>query len=173
MPNNSWRYLIRVVTMTILLAVTVPVLADELDNAEREALNAAQVEQQAASDTAAGSTASKLDSFLQFDPAKNDSRFSSIERLSFLTGADDPVSVSIRLVNTALGFLGMLSTLLMLYGGVIWFMSRDNEERVEQAKEIIKGTVIGLIITMLALSVSLLTFNLIQDVVSSDTASEQ
>jgi len=106
-----------------------------------------------------GSSTSGTTAGLKFDPADNPKTgFSTIKRLTFLTGADDPVSISIRVINLALSLLGLASMIMLLYAGVKWFLARDNEEEVTKAKDIIKGAIIGLCLTLGALGLAQLLF---------------
>ncbi|MBU1203115.1 pilin [Patescibacteria group bacterium] len=57
-------------------------------------------------------------------------------------------------VNIALGFLGILATLLILWGGFKWMTSQGNSEQVDQAKKIIGAGVVGLVIILTAYAIS-------------------
>gem|GEM_PF-1152491 len=103
----------------------------------------------------AGSTSATAG--VQFDPSKNiignpdnDQKLSvgSVLRLTYLSGASDPLSITINVINVALSFLGLTSLIMMLYAGLKWFFARENEEEATKAKEIIIGAVIGLVITL-------------------------
>lgn len=83
----------------------------------------------------------------------------TLESITFLSGGSDPVSIVINIINLSLSFLGLLSLLMILYAGVTWFMAGDNEEEITKAKDIIKGAVIGLVITMSAMGIAQLVFN--------------
>lgn len=107
---------------------------------------------------------------IKFDPAKNtigsDQRrqtlvksSGTIKALTYLSGASDPVSISIRLVNILLSLLGLISMILLLYAGIVWFKARENEEEVTRAKQIMKGSLTGLVITLLAYGLAYLLFN--------------
>lgn len=61
-----------------------------------------------------------------------------------------PVYVALQIVNTALVFLGVASSAMILYAGLLWFLARDNEEQVEKATQILKGAVIGLALIILS-----------------------
>lgn len=106
------------------------------------------------------------DKGISFDPAENvigtDGKplvtEGSIKALTYLTGASDPVTISIRLVNLLLSFLGLISMILLLYAGVVWFKARDNEEEITRAKQIIKGALTGLLLTLLAYGIAQLLF---------------
>lgn len=107
---------------------------------------------------------------INFDPADNTIGYDksseplagdagSVEALQYLTGSDDPVTISIRLVNAFLGFLGLISMILLLYAGLIWFKARDNEDEITRAKQILKGSLTGLVITLLAYGLAQLLFS--------------
>lgn len=54
------------------------------------------------------------------------------------------------IINVFLGFLGILATLLLLYGGYLWMTSRGNSDRIERAKMLIASALIGLVIIVSA-----------------------
>ncbi len=93
----------------------------------------------------------------------------SIEALTFLTTGDDPATIGIRIINLALGFLGTISLVLMLYAGFIWFKARDNEEEVKKAKDIIAGSITGLAITMMSYGLAYLIFSFLASNVTGGT----
>lgn len=102
---------------------------------------------------------------IEFDPASNtggETLLTSITKLTFLRTDRDPATVTFALINTALGLLGFISMLVIIYGGVMWFRSGDNEEHLTKAKGLITGAVIGLILTLGALSLSVLVFNAVK-----------
>ena len=99
--------------------------------------------------------------YLQFYPSDNsynDVKNSSIKQLTYISEANNPAAIAYNFINLALGFLGMLSMMMMAYAGIVWFKSGDNEEDVQKAKDIIKGAVIGLLITLLSLGTSVYLF---------------
>lgn len=73
-------------------------------------------------------------------------------------GGTAPTKVALDLTNVALSLLGGLCLVMLLYGGFIWIWARGNQEQIEQAKEIIRGTVIGLVIVMASLGVTRFVF---------------
>lgn len=72
---------------------------------------------------------------------------------SGLSDTDPRVTVP-RIVNGALGLLGTVATMLVLYAGFLWMTAAGNEEKATQAKSILTTSVIGLIIIMMAYSIS-------------------
>lgn len=59
---------------------------------------------------------------------------------------NDFVRIVVKVSQIILGLTGSLALLAFIYGGVMFLISAGNKERVEQAKKIIIGAVIGLII---------------------------
>lgn len=55
----------------------------------------------------------------------------------------------LRIVNYALGFLGLLAVIMIIYGGVTYVTSAGGDG-VENAKKIIMYAIIGLIVVLLA-----------------------
>lgn len=82
----------------------------------------------------------------------------TVESLTFLSGSADPLTIAVNIINVSLSFLGVISFILMAYAGFKWFTARDNEEEVTKAKDILKGTVIGLAISLSALGIAQLIF---------------
>ena len=59
-----------------------------------------------------------------------------------------------RIINVALGFLGIMVVLIILYGGFTWMTAGGDVDRVESAKKIITNGIIGLIIIILSFAFS-------------------
>lgn len=55
-----------------------------------------------------------------------------------------------RLINVALGVLGILLVILMVIGGIIWMTSRGQAEQIQKAKDLLFNAALGLIIVILA-----------------------
>jgi len=54
------------------------------------------------------------------------------------------------LLNFALGFLGFVATLMVIYGGVLYVTSAGNDESVGKAKKILLYAILGIIIILLS-----------------------
>jgi len=61
------------------------------------------------------------------------------------------------IVNIALGFLGIIAVILIIFSGFKWMTAQGNEEQVTQAKATIKNAVIGIGIIFLAFTISKFT----------------
>ncbi len=70
-----------------------------------------------------------------------------------LTNAD-PRETAVRIINTALGFLGLIAVVIVLYGGFMWMTAAGNEERISKAKQILTAGVIGLVIIAMAWAIA-------------------
>ncbi|MFA7245048.1 MAG: hypothetical protein WC070_02590 [Candidatus Magasanikbacteria bacterium] len=57
-------------------------------------------------------------------------------------------------VNIILSIIGVLFTILMVYAGYTWMLARGDEGKVDKAKDIIKASIIGLVITLAAYSIT-------------------
>ena len=58
------------------------------------------------------------------------------------------------IIQIVLTFLGVIFLLLMIYGGYIWMLARGNEQEITKAKDIIKNSIIGLIIVLAAYAIT-------------------
>ncbi|MFH1225844.1 MAG: Ig-like domain-containing protein, partial [bacterium] len=74
-------------------------------------------------------------------------------------GASDPRIIITRIINIALGFLGILAVGLVLYAGYLWMTSGGDEEKVRKAKKILINAVIGLAIILSAWGITLFILN--------------
>jgi len=55
-----------------------------------------------------------------------------------------------------LSFLGVIFVVLIVYGGILWMTAMGNDQQVDKAKKIITESIIGLVIVVLAYSISFL-----------------
>ena len=58
-----------------------------------------------------------------------------------------------KIIRIVIGFLGIVAVGLIMYAGWVWMTSEGNEEKIEQAKKILKNAVIGLIIILSAFAI--------------------
>jgi uncharacterized membrane protein len=68
--------------------------------------------------------------------------------------ATDPRTTAVRIINVALGFLGIIAVVIVLYGGFMWMTAGGNEERITKAKQILTAGVIGLVIIVMAWAIA-------------------
>ena len=68
-------------------------------------------------------------------------------------GQQLPILVG-RIIRTLLGILGIIFVVLIVYAGFLWMTARGESDPVDKAKDIIKQSIIGLIIIMLAYAIT-------------------
>lgn len=68
-------------------------------------------------------------------------------------GTRDLRTIIFAIVNVLLGFLSIVAVLIIMYGGFVWMTSKGDPKRIEDAKNILRNAVIGLVIIFLAFSI--------------------
>jgi heme/copper-type cytochrome/quinol oxidase subunit 2 len=66
----------------------------------------------------------------------------------------DPRQIVVRIINIALGLIGIILVCLMLYAGFLWMTSGGKEDQISRAKAIIRNAIIGLIIILSAWAIT-------------------
>ncbi len=69
-------------------------------------------------------------------------------------GASDIRFTAAQIINVALGLLGIISLVLIVYAGFLWMTAGGNSDQVDKAKSILFASVIGLLIILSAYSIS-------------------
>lgn len=64
--------------------------------------------------------------------------------------SENPINMSVRIINFIIGFLGLAAVVIILIGGFKWMTSMGNQDTVKKAKNLIIAGVIGLIIILAA-----------------------
>jgi hypothetical protein len=65
----------------------------------------------------------------------------------------DPETAIEQITNYILGFIVLIATLIIIYGGVLYLTAAGNDDRVGQAKKTISSGVIGMVIAGLAYAI--------------------
>ncbi|MFA6514087.1 MAG: pilin [Patescibacteria group bacterium] len=89
--------------------------------------------------------------------AQTGSQFGTTEVNTGLNGilaSGDPREMVGRIINVALGFLGVIAVVIILMGGFKWMTAGGNEDKVAEAKKLLGAGVIGLAIVLAAWSVA-------------------
>ncbi|MCF6276965.1 MAG: pilin [Candidatus Magasanikbacteria bacterium] len=63
-----------------------------------------------------------------------------------------------QVVQVALGLLGIVFVILIIYSGFLWMTSAGNEEKVGKAKKILMSSIIGLFIILSAYAITTFVF---------------
>ncbi|MFA6551705.1 MAG: IPT/TIG domain-containing protein, partial [Patescibacteria group bacterium] len=69
-------------------------------------------------------------------------------------GTTDFRLVIARIINIALGFLGIIAVSLIIYAGWLWMSAAGNEKQIETAKKIMQAAAIGLVIILSAFGIA-------------------
>lgn len=73
------------------------------------------------------------------------------------------VEVVGKIIKQVLALLGVVFAIFLIYGGILWLTAGGETQRVERAKNIIKNSIIGLIITLSAYAISSFVVSQIYD----------
>lgn len=60
----------------------------------------------------------------------------------------NPEDITINTMSWALGLLGLIAVIIILYGGFLWMTSAGNEEKISKAKKILTYSIIGLVVIL-------------------------
>jgi len=86
-----------------------------------------------------------------------------------LPDADNPAFIIGDIIKYALGFLGTVFLIFIIYGGFLWMTAAGNEQQIEKAKKILSSSVIGLLIVILSYGLSLFIINVIISATTTST----
>lgn len=73
-------------------------------------------------------------------------------------GKNEPTLVAYNIINAALSLLAALCLVLLIYAGFLWVWAKGNQDEVKKAKDIIIGTVLGLIVVLASLGITTFVF---------------
>lgn len=59
-----------------------------------------------------------------------------------------------QIIQIFLGLIGIITLVLMVYGGYLWMTAQGEEKQVDKAKDTIKNATIGLIIILAAYAIT-------------------
>ena len=63
---------------------------------------------------------------------------------------DDPIVITANIIKWALGMVGSVLVIIIIYGGITYMTASGNEQRIEKAKTILTYGIIGAVITFSA-----------------------
>ncbi|MHB8831521.1 MAG: hypothetical protein ACYC44_05415, partial [Patescibacteria group bacterium] len=95
--------------------------------------------------------------------AQLDTGLNEIGNTIKLTGTD-PRIIAGRIINIALGVIGIILLTLILYAGFLWMTSGGDAAKVEKAQKIIRNAIIGLIIILMSWAIAYYVINVLLNV---------
>ncbi len=78
-----------------------------------------------------------------------------------LAEADNPAFLVGEIIKYALGFIGTIFLVLIIYGGFLWMTAAGNDQQIEKARKILTSSTVGLLIVILAYALSLFIIDVI------------
>lgn len=63
------------------------------------------------------------------------------------------------MIRSLLGFVGVIFVVLTIYAGFLWMTASGNEEQVTKAKNILKSSIIGMVIVFASYSIANFVIN--------------
>ncbi|MEA3449806.1 MAG: hypothetical protein U9Q85_02410 [Patescibacteria group bacterium] len=87
-----------------------------------------------------------------------------------LPGSDitDIKQTAVDIIKYLIGFLGIIATAIILYGGFIWMTATGNDDRIKKAKSIIIGGVIGLAVVLASYAIVSIIATVVNDAVDGN-----
>ncbi len=97
------------------------------------------------------------------------------EKAGFINNPKLPVKqpevVIGKIINIALGLLGVIFLCLIVYAGYLWMTASGNDDQLKKAKGILTNSIIGLIIVLMAYIISAFVIKHIIDATSTPSPS--
>ena len=75
---------------------------------------------------------------------------------------------AVNIIKYLIGFLGIIATAIILYGGFIWMTAAGSEDRIKKAKSIIIAGIIGLAVILASYAIVYFVANIVNDAVGGD-----
>ncbi len=74
-------------------------------------------------------------------------------------GSRDLRLIITDMINQAIGLLGILAVLIILYAGLVWMTAGGNDEKIAKAKKITVSGLIGLVVILTSYSLANFVLN--------------
>lgn len=87
---------------------------------------------------------------LKFDVGETLKLTDEQEQSYFGEGKNPIQEFIIRVINYALTVIGSIAVIILIIGGFMMMFSQGNQQKLDEAKDVVKYAVIGIIVTLLA-----------------------
>ncbi|MCG2690450.1 hypothetical protein L6249_00035, partial [Candidatus Parcubacteria bacterium] len=68
--------------------------------------------------------------------------------------ADDPRIIAANVIRVALGFLGIIAVIIVIYGGWTWMTAGGDAAKIDKAKKILINAAIGLVLILVSFGIA-------------------
>ena len=85
-----------------------------------------------------------------------------------LSAANDPRVIAANIIRIFLGFLGIIAVGLIIYAGWLWMTAAGEADKIEKAKKILIGAVIGLVICLASFAIASFVLNRLLNATGGD-----
>lgn len=86
-------------------------------------------------------------------------------------GSGDLADTIASIIRVALGFLGVVAVVIILYGGFRWMIAGGNNTKVDEARKLIFAGITGLIIILSAYAIASFVIDQISTAVAGESSS--
>lgn len=83
-------------------------------------------------------------------------------------GKESPAAVAVAIVNIALSFLGIVTLIIVLWGGFLFLFARGNTEQTSKGKKVLLIGIIGIGIVLASYGISYFVFNQLSEVTGGE-----
>ncbi|MBI4592059.1 VWA domain-containing protein [Candidatus Uhrbacteria bacterium] len=98
-----------------------------------------------------------------------------VESFAEAAGLSTDVDLSVmivRLIRTAISFVGIVAVVFMLYGGFMWMTAGGNADRLKTAKKIILNSIIGIVLVLASFTIVQFILGALVDATTPDITSD-
>jgi hypothetical protein len=95
-----------------------------------------------------------------FALAQADLGLNSAANIGLQDGGGDIKELLVRIVRYALTFVGIIATVIVLYGGFLWMTARGKADQIRRAKQTLIAGIVGIIIILSAFAIVTFIVNL-------------
>lgn len=71
----------------------------------------------------------------------------------------DPREMVANIIKIALGFLGTIAVILIIYAGFLWMTAAGKPDNTKKAKDIMQAAVVGLVIILISYGITVFVTN--------------
>lgn len=83
-------------------------------------------------------------------------------------GEEDPRNLVVEIIKYFITFLGLIFTILIIWGGFRWMKAGGNEQEVASAKKTVVAAVIGMVIILAAYAITYFIAELTYDAIDGN-----